>query len=155
MSPEPPLNFNSGRDNPERRGAQLPATEGRVDFIVRVPAGVRLQGSMIDGDIEVEGLRLEVDVATIDGNIALNVPSDYNADLYGNTIAGTIDSNVPVYEGTPPLPSGRSAAGPRIARATIGNGGPAHDHQRQHPLLAAMSVVRQDAAEHRAFRSRV
>jgi hypothetical protein len=109
----------------ERRGAELPVTEQRVEFIVRVPAGVRLQGSMIDGDIEVESLRSEVNVATIDGNIALNVPADYDAELYGNTIAGTIESNLPVHELTPPLPSGRSTSGPRLARATIGNGGPA------------------------------
>jgi beta-lactamase regulating signal transducer with metallopeptidase domain len=113
---------------PGHRDATAQSSHGRVDFVVQVPAGVRFAGSMIDGDIVLNDLRSDVDVATISGNIALNVSRSHGADFFANLISGAIDSDVPLHDSTPPLPSGdrvTRARAPRIVRATIGNGGPA------------------------------
>jgi hypothetical protein len=139
-----------------RRGVRENAVQNndaRVDFVVRVPAGVHFAASMINGDIEVERLRSEVNVATIhgnvniqtagfaahattiDGNVVLDLPADTNADFHGITVAGTIDSDFPVASTVPPppptvlLPNG-SLVGPipprppQVVRATLGSGGP-------------------------------
>jgi hypothetical protein len=125
----------------------------RVDFVVRVPAGVRFTGSMTSGEIEVERLRSEVSVATIDGrvkiqtagfaaqattingDVVLELPAGANADFYANSVSGTIDSELPLrfnsgvsFPPAPPLlPGGgavRAGRPPQIVGATIGDGGP-------------------------------
>jgi hypothetical protein len=125
----------------------------RVDFVVRVPTGVHFAGSMIKGDIDVERLRSEATVTTIsgnvnmrtagfaaqvtaiDGNVLLDLPTVANAELYADTVSGTIDFDVPVASSVPSppqaplLPDGSRVlpSVPRpaqIVHATIGNGGP-------------------------------
>lgn len=112
---------------PRRRTTGTQKSDGRVDFIVEVPAGVRFAASMIHGDITVNSLRSDVNVATIDGNITLDLSPGHGAEFYGNSVSGAIDSDFPVHENTPPLPSGHPGVAhlPRIVRATIANGGPA------------------------------
>jgi hypothetical protein len=70
---------------------------------------------MIEGGIEVDGLRSDVNVATIagdvlirkstgfaarattiDGDVEFNLVDGENADFHANTISGTIESDVPV-----------------------------------------------------------
>jgi beta-lactamase regulating signal transducer with metallopeptidase domain len=117
---------NQSECQPGRRASAQ--GQGRVDFVVQVPAGVRFAGSMIHGDVAIDSPQSDVNVATIDGNIALALAAGQNADFYGNLISGTIDSDFPVHDSTPGLPSGGRPAGPsgpRIVRATIGKGGPA------------------------------
>jgi len=101
--------------------------EDRVDFVIQVPAGVRFAASMIHGDIIVNSPRSDVHVATIDGDIALDVSPDQGAEFYGNSVSGAIDSDFRVYDTAPPLPPGAPVDRhrPQIVRATIGNGGPA------------------------------
>jgi DUF4097 and DUF4098 domain-containing protein YvlB len=84
---------------------------------------------MIHGDITVSSFGSDVNVATIDGNINLNVPPKCGAEFYGNTVSGEIDSDLPIYDNAPPPPEYRlvEAHRPRIVRARIGNGGPALD----------------------------
>jgi beta-lactamase regulating signal transducer with metallopeptidase domain len=112
---------------PRRRTTGTQKSDGRVDFVVQVPAGVRFAASMIHGDITVNSLRSNVNVATIDGNITLDLSPGDGAEFYGNSVSGAIDSDFPVHENTPPLPSGHPGVThlPRIVRATIANGGPA------------------------------
>ena len=97
----------------------------RIDFVVHVPVGVRFAGSMIHGDIEIDGLRSDANVATIDGNIVLRLAAGDGVDLSANLISGTIESDFPVYDSAPPFPSGGRPDAPRIVHTTIGNGGPA------------------------------
>jgi len=114
---------------PERRLTGAQGVEGQVDFVVHVPVGIRFSASMIHGDITVNALRSNVNVATINGNIELNVSRGQGAEFYGNTVSGSIDSDIPIYDNASPPPGDRpvEAHGPRIVRARIGPGGPALD----------------------------
>ena len=48
--------------------------ETKVEFTVRLPAGVRLVARSVDGDIEGTGLRSDVDAETVDGDIESDFP---------------------------------------------------------------------------------
>jgi len=111
---------------PERGTEDLEKGDSRVDFVIRVPAGIRFAASMIHGDIMVNSLRSNVNAATIDGNIELNESRDQGAEFYGNTVTGAIDSDFPIYENVPPPPESGpvDAHRPRIVSSKIGNGGP-------------------------------
>jgi hypothetical protein len=61
-----PGDRNRDRDRDRHRNVDIDVD---VDFEVRVPAGVEFDGSMVSGGIEVEGLRSEVDVSTVNGDI--------------------------------------------------------------------------------------
>jgi hypothetical protein len=105
----------------------------RVDFVVRVPAGVHFAGSTVNGDVDARGLRSDVTAATVNGqinvqtsgfvsraatvngNIVLQVPAGLNADVHASTVNGTIDTDFPL------AVSGR--IGPRSLRGTVGSGG--------------------------------
>jgi hypothetical protein len=108
----------------------------RVDFVARVPEGVRFNGSLIDGAIDVDQLASDVSVATIDGdvhvstvkgyranattingNVVFDLADDEDADFYANTIGGEIESDFPlVLDGRwSSPPGGRSSRrGPRM-----------------------------------------
>jgi len=43
----------------------------KVDFTVKVPAGVRFVGQTVNGDVEAEGLGADVDVATVNGDVSV------------------------------------------------------------------------------------
>ncbi len=125
----------------------------RVEFVVRVPAGVNFVGRSVNGDIEADGLESDVDVATVNGDIEVSTS--------GAAEASTVNGNVWASLGSPTegmkfstvngqitveLPSGVSADvhagtvngsietdfpltvqgrwGPREMRGTIGGGGP-------------------------------
>jgi hypothetical protein len=131
--PTPP---GARRENECRPGggqSSVQDNDVRVDFVVRVPAGVHFAGSTVNGDVEARALRSDVTAATVNGqvniqtsgfvsraatvngNILLEVPAGLNADLHAATVNGSIDSDFPL------TVSGR--AGPRSLRGTIGSGG--------------------------------
>ena len=114
---------------PGRRTTGAQDADDRVDFVVQVPAGVRFSASMIHGDITVNSLQSDVNAATTNGNIQLNVSRGQGAEFYGNTVSGAIDSDVPIYDNAPPPPTDLfvDAHRPQIVRARIGNGGPTLD----------------------------
>lgn len=58
-----------------------------VEFEVRVPAGVEFNGGMVSGGIEVEGLRSEVDVSTVTGDIFVSS----TAMVWANSVSGDIE----------------------------------------------------------------
>jgi len=98
-----------------------PATE----FVIYLPAGVHFSGSTVLGDIRAERPISDSNLATIDGEITLELAPGEGANFNGNVIDGAIDSDVPLNDNTPTLPSGeRPMTGPRIVHATIGSGGP-------------------------------
>jgi hypothetical protein len=129
---------------PGSRAPDVQTDDVRVDFVVRVPAGVRFAGSTVNGDITVERLRSEVSVATINGgvniqttdfatqattingDVVLELPAAQDAEFHANTVSGTIDADFPLQLISPPfLPAGGpTLPRPQIVRTTIGNGGP-------------------------------
>jgi beta-lactamase regulating signal transducer with metallopeptidase domain len=129
------------------------ADDAAIDFLVRVPAGVRFDGATVDGVVDVEGLRSEVHVATVQadvriqkaigfaahattvsGNVIVDVPAGDNTNVHATTVGGAIESdfalNLPE---PPPRPRGvfdlngpvrlTGVPGTPVS-ATIGTGGP-------------------------------
>jgi len=106
----------------------------RVDFVVRVPAGTRFEGHNVNGNVEVEDLRSDVTLATVNGRIRastsgrihrastvnggieVSVPRGIGAELRASTVNGAIETDFPVQM------SGR--IGRRSVQGTIGTGGP-------------------------------
>jgi hypothetical protein len=58
-----------------------------VDYLVRVPAGVELDVTVVSGDIRVEGLRSEVRSNTVNGDIFVSTTEK----AWGNTVSGSIE----------------------------------------------------------------
>ncbi len=59
----------------------------RVDFVVRVPAGVRFSGATVEGDVVAEGLRSSVSAASVSGNVRVTTSEDATA----ATVSGDVD----------------------------------------------------------------
>jgi hypothetical protein len=133
---------NACRSGNGRRGVR--DDDLRIDFVVRVPQGVRFSGATVNGDIVAEALRSDVraatvngrvniqttgfvsNVSTVNGDVMLEVPSDLNAEFRANTVHGKIDADFPLTRTTrSSFPDGRPALdGPQSVRGTIGSGGP-------------------------------
>jgi hypothetical protein len=62
--------------------------EARIDFTVRVPAGVRLAARTVDGDIEAMGLRSPVDAASVSGRVRVSTTETARA----ATVSGDVDA---------------------------------------------------------------
>lgn len=71
---------NSARDN-----------DVKVDFLVKVPAGVRFEGRNVNGDVTALGLRSDVDLATVNGRI--------RAATTGSAAASTVNGGIEVEMG--------------------------------------------------------
>jgi hypothetical protein len=82
----------SRRDNdgPCRNGnsGQIEIDDARIDFTVRVPAGVRLAASTVEGNIEAMGLRSPVDAASVSGNVRVSTTESARA----ATVSGNVDA---------------------------------------------------------------
>jgi hypothetical protein len=104
-----------------------------TNFVIYLPAGLHFAGSTVLGDITAEHPSADIDMATIDGDITLQLAAEEGATFKGNVIDGAIDSDFPLIDNTPTLPSGERPASnaPRIVHAILGAGG---------PRLAAMVV---------------
>lgn len=61
-----------------------------VDFVVRVPAGVRFVGKTVNGGIDARGLKSDADVKTVNGRIDLSTTGVGSAE----TVNGSIDASV-------------------------------------------------------------
>jgi beta-lactamase regulating signal transducer with metallopeptidase domain len=120
-APESSNYCEPGQDTPRIQEDQ-PATQ----FVIYVPAGLHFNGNTIVGDITAERPSADSDMATIDGNITLELAPEEGANFNGNVIEGAIDSDFPLNDNTPTLPSGDRPAitAPRIVHAIIGSGGP-------------------------------
>lgn len=64
------------------------ADEARIDFTVRVPAGVRLAARTVEGDIEANGLRSPVDAASVSGDVRVSTTETARA----ATVSGDVDA---------------------------------------------------------------
>jgi len=106
----------------------------RVDFVVRLPAGVAFAGHNVNGNVEVEGLRSDLTLATVNGRIRAStsgrihrastvnggidvaLPGGVGAELRASTVNGSIETDFPVQV------SGR--IGRRSVQGAINGGGP-------------------------------
>ena len=94
-----PTPSNARRDNECRPGGggqmSVDHNDVEVHFTVRVPAGVRFAGSTVNGGIEAEGLRSDVDASTVNGDVrvattGLAQASTVNGDIDATVGAGTL-----------------------------------------------------------------
>ena len=131
--PDPPASRPLNDCRPGGGGVNVQNNDVRVDFVVRVPAGIRVIANTVNGDIRAEGLRSDVeaatvngpvniqtdgfvsDVSTVNGNIALELPADLNATVHATMVNGRVESEFPI------AVTGRIDR--RNLRGTIGGGG--------------------------------
>jgi hypothetical protein len=81
------------RDRGDRDGRD---TRVDVDFTVRVPAGVELIGTVVSGDVEVNGLRSDVSAHSVSGDVAVSTSGVVEA----GTVSGSIDVDMGSLEWT-------------------------------------------------------
>ncbi len=134
-----------------RRGEPL---EVAMTYVVRLPAGVRLDAATVDGDLTIEGIDTPARISTVDGNVTLrgtmpervsSVDGDVTLDIVGRfthdvritTVDGSIDLTLPADvaldvsatavdgELTSNFPMTVAGQwGPRTMRGQINGGGP-------------------------------
>jgi hypothetical protein len=86
-------NHGKGRCHPDRRDRggdgrhRNESIDVSVEYVVRVPAGVDLQGGMVSGWIRAEGLESDVSANTVSGDIRLTTTGTARA----NTVSGDIE----------------------------------------------------------------
>ena len=62
----------------------------RVDFTVRVPAGVKFQGLTVNGKVEAEGLSADVDAKTVNGSISVSTTGIARAKTVNGSITAVM-----------------------------------------------------------------
>ncbi len=62
----------------------------RVDFVVKVPQGVRFTGRTVNGEIRVHGLTADVRARTVNGNVRVSTSGQVDA----NTVNGSITASM-------------------------------------------------------------
>jgi hypothetical protein len=96
-------NHGEGRCHPDHDGRRGD-DEGRhrnvdmdveVDYEVRLPAGVKLEGTVVSGDIRAEGLRSDVSVHTVDGKVSVVTTGR----AWANTVNGDIEIEMGEFSG--------------------------------------------------------
>ena len=90
-----PTPANARRENECRPGGGRMSTsrnDVQVDFVVRVPAGVRFSGHSVNGDVEADGLRADVRASTVNGNVDIRTT--------GFAEASSVNGNITARLGT-------------------------------------------------------
>ncbi len=64
----------------------------KVEFTVRVPAGVKFVGRTVNGDVEAEGLESEVDAGTVNGDVTIATSSAAQAQTVNGNIMARLGS---------------------------------------------------------------
>jgi hypothetical protein len=72
----------------ENRG-EIDADDARVDFTVRVPAGVKFASRTVAGDVNVNSLRSPVDVATVSGDVTVSTTGTARASTVSGSVTAT------------------------------------------------------------------
>lgn len=73
-----------GRDDHTHRDSNV---DVEVDYEVRLPAGVQLEGAMVSGDVRGKGLRSDLSLHTVEGRISVVTTGRVHA----NTVSGDIE----------------------------------------------------------------
>ena len=88
-------NHGEGRCHPDHRGGRDDGDDQhrnvdmdvRVDYEVRLPAGVDFEGTVVSGDIDANGLRSDVSVTTVSGTISVVTTGR----AWANSVSGDIE----------------------------------------------------------------
>jgi hypothetical protein len=91
--PTPP---GSRRQNECRPGGgqnNIRDNDTQVNFVVRVPAGVRFEGHTVNGGVEVDGLASDVRAATVNGSVRIRTSGLAQASTVNGNIVGRVGSN--------------------------------------------------------------
>jgi hypothetical protein len=68
---------------------EIDADDARVDFTVRVPAGVKFDAKVISGDVYATSLRSPVDVATVSGDVQVSTTGTARAASVSGNVSAT------------------------------------------------------------------
>lgn len=68
--------------------SEIDGDDARVDFTVRVPAGVKFASRNVSGDVNATGLRSPVDVATVSGDVTVSTTGTARA----ATVSGDVEA---------------------------------------------------------------
>ena len=111
-----PTPSNTRRENECRPGGgrnNVGRNDVRVDFIVRVPAGVRFHGHTVNGEMEARGMQADVKASTVNGAVEVETTgfaeastvngsitcrlgsSDFDEDVEFETVNGSITIEMP------------------------------------------------------------
>jgi DUF4097 and DUF4098 domain-containing protein YvlB len=74
----------------DRQNQQLDDHDVTVDFVVRVPAGVRLVARTVNGSITATGIRADTEVSTVNGKVEVASTGTVSA----NTVNGSIEATM-------------------------------------------------------------
>jgi beta-lactamase regulating signal transducer with metallopeptidase domain len=111
---------------PGPQTSRIEEDQTATEFVIYIPDSLHFSGSTILGDITAERPSADSDLATINGSITVKLAPEESANFNGNLIDGEIDSDFPLSDNTPTLPTGERSAmsAPRIVQAIVGSGGP-------------------------------
>jgi hypothetical protein len=73
--------------------------EVRVDFTVRVPAGIRFVGRTLKGEVEASSLKSDIDAFTVNGNVRVSTDGNVRA----RSMTGSIDASLAGTNWTRPI----------------------------------------------------
>lgn len=82
-----PIEDCDHHDHDDRRHRGGNNIDVSVEFEVQVPAGVDFEGSMVSGDVRVEGLRSDVTATSVSGDVEVSTTGVARA----STVSGSID----------------------------------------------------------------
>lgn len=71
-------------------GHNIENNDVEVDFTIRVPAGVLLDASTVNGDVSATGIRADTEVATVNGTVEVSSTGTVSA----HTVNGSIDASM-------------------------------------------------------------
>ena len=84
---------NNGRSadpcNDDHGDGEIDADDARVDFTVRVPAGVKFASRTVAGNVTATGLRSDVDVATVSGDVTVSTTGTARAATVSGDVTAT------------------------------------------------------------------
>ncbi len=64
--------------------------DARVDFVVRVPAGVRLAAASVSGDVSARGLRAAVQASSVSGDVEVSTTGPAEASSVSGNVVATL-----------------------------------------------------------------
>jgi hypothetical protein len=96
-------------------GGEIRMIDVRVDFVVRVPRGIRFVAHTVYGDINARSLDSDVTARNVFGNVLVDIPDAASANVQARTTLGGISSEFPLRFKSAGF-AGQSATG------TIGSG---------------------------------
>jgi hypothetical protein len=91
-----PTPASARRDNqcrPGGGGQSVQNNDVRVDFVVRVPAGVVLTASTVNGGVEAEGLHSDVRASTVNGGVRVSTSGFAQASTVNGSVVARLGQN--------------------------------------------------------------